>query len=180
MKRLVFASIVTLFFSSHAQIANAVEHTLNIKDGDLTVPSSYKSWSKFLVGVDRPDVKQVRDIYINPIGSKAKAGEKFPNGSMMVMELYKAAEEADGTLKKTSDGKLVKGALLKVFVMGKGTGWGAAAPEGLKNGDWIYSAYGEDTRTATADDPKACRGCHLPHGDTKDFVARYDEYFQKR
>ena len=40
------------------------------------------------------------------------------------MELYKAEENTDGTLSKGADGKLEKGALLKVFVMGKGRGWG--------------------------------------------------------
>ena len=42
--------------------------------------------------------------------------------AVSVMELYKAKENADGTLSKGADGKLEKGALLKVFVMGKGAG----------------------------------------------------------
>lgn len=183
MKRLTYISIAALCFAVGMPIAGAKEpapSVPSIKDGDLKIPADYKSWPKFLIGVERPDVKQVRDIYINPTGAKAKTGEKFPNGTISVMELYKAVEETDGSLKKTADGKLVKGALVKVFVMGKDAGWGATAPEGLKNGDWVFAAYGADAKTATSDDPKACRGCHLPLGDAKDFVARYDEYFQKR
>ncbi len=177
MKRHVFSTLIAIFLTCGAPLATAAQP---LKDGELTVPANYKSWPKFLHGVDRPDVKQVRDIYINPIGAKAKTGEKFPNGTIAVMELYKAEENADGTLKKSDHGKLVKAALLKVFVMGKGEGWGKLAPADLKNGDWSFSAYMADGKTPSADAPAACRACHLPLGESKDFVARYDEYFQKR
>jgi hypothetical protein len=56
------------------------------------------------------------------------------------MENYAAQADACGNLIKGTDGKLVKGNLLRVFVMGKNPGWGQSAPEGLKNGHWICSA----------------------------------------
>ena len=180
MKRLVFTLIAAVLFASNVPLASAASPEPKLKDGEVKVPADYKSWPKFLVGVDRPDVKQVRDIYINHTGAHTKAGGKFPNGTIAIMELYKAEENADGTLKKGSDEKLVKGALLKVFVMGKGAGWGDLAPDNLKNGDWSYSAYLADGKTPSTDSPLACRGCHLPLGESKDFIARYDEYFQKR
>jgi hemoglobin len=151
-----------------------------LKDGELTIPADYKTWPKFLSAVQRPDVKQIREIYINPVGAKSVKGGQFPNGSMSVMELYKAQETADGTPIKGADGAMVKGALLKVFVMGKDAGWGASAPAGLGNGDWIYSAYLADAKTAAPDPIVACRACHLPLGESKDWVHRYDEYFAKR
>ena len=95
------------------------------------------------------------------------------------MELYKAEENTDGTLSKGADGKLEKGALLKVFVMGKGRGWGESAPAGMHNGDWVYSAYLADGKPLS-DSPVTCRGCHLPMGEAQDFVHRYDEYVQSR
>ena len=113
---------------------------VKLKDGELPLAADYKSWPVFLKDVQRPDAKQVRDIYINTVGSKTAAGKPFPNGTVSVMELYKAKENADGTLSKGADGKLEKGALLKVFVMGKGEGWGESAPAGMKNGDWKYSS----------------------------------------
>jgi hemoglobin len=154
--------------------------TKPMKDGELAVPADYKSWPVFLAEVQRPDVKQVREIYINPIGAKATAGGQFADGTVSVMELWKAKEGPDGALMKTADGKLVKGDLAKVFVQGKFKGSGANAPEGLKNGDWVYSAYLADGKTAAPDPTAACRACHLPLGEAKDFVHRYDEYFQKR
>ncbi len=151
-----------------------------LKDGELTVPADYKAWPKFLSAVQRPDVKQIREIYINPIGAKTIRGAAFPDGTVSVMELYKVQEAADGTPIKGGDGAMVKGALLKVFVMGKGAGWGESAPAGLANGDWIYAGYLADGKTVAPDPTVACRACHLPLGSANDFVHRYDEYFDKR
>jgi hemoglobin len=36
-----------------------------------------------------------------------------------------------------------------------------------------------DAKTKAPDDLATCRACHLPLAD-KDYVFRYDEYFQKR
>ena len=151
-----------------------------LKDNELATPANYKSWPVFLANVQRPDVKQIRDIYINNAGAKATAGGAFANGTVSVMEIYKAQVGADGNAVKGADGNMVKGDLLKVFVMGKNAGWGASAPAELRNGDWIYSAYLADGKTVSQDAIGACRGCHLPLGTAKDFVHRYDEYFQKR
>lgn len=149
-----------------------------LKDGELPVPANYRGWSKFLSAVQRPDAKQVRELYMNPVAAGGTQAAGFPNGTVFVMENYAAAANADGTLQQGPDGKLVKGALLRVFVMGKNAGWGESAPEGLKNGDWIYAAYlanGEKAPEPT----QTCRACHLPLVN-KDFVHRYDEFFGKK
>lgn len=149
-------------------------------DGELPVPSDYKNWPKFLSEIQRPEVKQVREIYINPIGHRTKAGETFPNGTVSVMEIYKAREAADGSTLTDATGKFIKGELLKIAVMGKGAGWGESVkPAELKNGDWIYAIYLADAKTKAPDNTVTCRACHLPLAD-KDYVFRYDEYFQKR
>jgi hemoglobin len=153
------------------------EMVVQLKDGELAPPANYRSFPKFLSGVQRPDAKQVREIYMNPVSTKATAATGFPNGTVFVMESYAAAVNADGSLAQGADGKLVKGALFRVSVMGKNAGWGDTAPAGLKNGDWIYATYmpsGEKAPEST----NTCRGCHLPLVN-KDFVHRYDEYFGK-
>ena len=149
-----------------------------LKDGELALPADYKSWPKFLSAVQRPDAKQVREIYMNTMATAGTAAKGFPNGTVFVMENYAAAANADGTLKQGADGKLVKGDLLRVFLMGKNEGWGQSAPDGLKNGDWIYIAY-LGSGTKAADPTVACRACHLPLV-TKDFVHRYDEHFSQK
>ena len=148
------------------------------KDGELAIPADYKSWPKFLADVDRPDAKQVRDIYINPVGQKTSAGKPFPDGTLFVMENYAAKQLPDGTLERRPDGKLVKAQLLRIFIMGKGRGWGESVTAELRNGDWIYAAYLSDGKPA-GDPISVCRACHLPLA-SKDYVYRYDEYFQKR
>jgi hemoglobin len=146
-------------------------------DGQLAFPLDYKSWPKFLVEIPKTEAKQIRDIYINPTGAGTSAGQSFPNGTVMVMEIYKAKTDGE-KLMIGMDGKLVKGDLAKVFVMGKDQGWGNKVPENLKNGDWVYSAYDSSSKPLMEDFTK-CRACHTPLAQ-KDFVHRYDEYFEKR
>ena len=149
-----------------------------LNDGELAVPANYRSWPKFLSAVQRPDAKQVREIYMNAVGTGGTAAKGFPNGTVFVMENFAAAANPDGTLTQGAGGALVKGDLLRVFVMGKNEGWGASAPEGLKNGDWIYAGYLANGEKS-ADSTLSCRACHLPLTANKDFVHRYDEYFAK-
>jgi hemoglobin len=149
-------SLSTVACSALEPSASAVKP----KDGELAFPAGYTAWPKVVTDVARPELKQVRSIYVNTAGAKTKAGQPFPNGTTFVMELYKA-----------EDGN--KGALAKVFIMSKDAGWGANAPQGLGNGDWIYTSF--DAKGAKIEGSQdACRSCHLPL-DAKDFVHRYDE-----
>ena len=155
------------------------EQSQKYGDGELPLPDDYKSWPKFLSEVQRPDNKQVREIYINPVGHETRMGEAFPNGTITILEIYNAREAADGPPLKGPDGKLAKGELQKIGVMAKGAGWGESTPPEVRNGDWVYSMYMGDGKTNAPDDLNTCRGCHLPLKD-KDYIFRYDEYFQKR
>lgn len=149
-----------------------------LKDGELALPADYKSWPKFLSAVQRPDAKQVREIYMNPAARQATAASGFPNGTVFVMENFAARARADGTLETGPDGKLVKGELLRIGVMGKGEGWGLDVPEVLRNGNWVYAQWMPNGQKAP-DDLNTCRACHLPVAN-KDFVHRYDEHFASR
>jgi len=150
------------------------------RDGEVAPPPDYRSWPRFLSTIDRHDAAQVREIYVNPIGATARAGQPFPEGTIFVMEIYQARPHSDGAPAFDPSGRLVKGPLTKLFVMAKGDGWGAGVePASLRNGDWVYSAFLPDHRTPADDDLDACRGCHRPLAK-KDFVHRYDEYFLRR
>ena len=95
------------------------------------------------------------------------------------MEIHNAKKNADGSFIRASDGNLVKDGLAKVLVMQKGAGWGKNAPKGLENGDWIYAAFNANGDRLDVEYAE-CRSCHIPLGNTKDYVHRYDEYFAKR
>lgn len=152
--------------------------TPKLNDGELPMPANYKNWPKFLSAVQRPDAKQVREIYMNAPAQTATAASGFPNGTVFVMENYAAQANPDGSLQTGPDGMLVKGNLLRVFVMGKDAGWGQDAIEPLRNGNWIYAGY-MPNGTPSPEDTNTCRACHVPLA-AKDFVHRYDEYFAAR
>ena len=59
--------------------------------------------------------------------------------------------------------------------MGKKQGWSDELPDNLRNDDWAYAAASKPLM----EDFTKCRACHTPPAQ-KDFVHRYDEYFEKR
>jgi hypothetical protein len=146
----------------------------NVDIPAVPLAPDYRSWALVLKEVQRTDSGQVRDIYVNSIGASGGKGGSFPNGTVMVMDLFAAQKDGAGNATVDADGKLVKGALLKTFVMGKDAGWGAKVDPALQNGDWLYAAYGADLAPLT-DSTTSCFACHLPLGASKDWVHRYDE-----
>lgn len=167
-----------LLLAGAALVAGCATGPKALNDGELAVPADYKSWPKFLSAVQRPDAKQVREIYMNPTGAAGSAAAGFGNGTVFVMENYAALETTDGKLATGADGKLVKADLLRVFVMGKNAGWGQGAAESLRNGNWVYTSYLANGQKGP-EDLNTCRTCHLPLA-AKDFVHRYDEHFAQK
>lgn len=173
-QRAIAATVTTALLAGCALWPGAAPTALN--DGELKLPADYKSWPKFLSAVQRPDAKQVREIYMNPVARNGGTAAKgFPNGSVFVMENYSVVTNPDGSVKLDAGGKLIKDKLVAVFVQGKNPGWGDKANPALLNGNWIYSSYTPTGEKGTQD-TNTCRACHLPL-TSKDFVHRYDEYF---
>lgn len=152
--------------------------TRKLEDGEIALPTGYQSWPKFLSAIQRPDVKQVREIYVNSVGYKTRAGDAYAQGSTFVMENWAVKTASDGTPVIGADGMLVKDRIAKVFLMQKGPGFGSKALKELKIGDWVFGSY-DDSGAKVAEQFNACRGCHLPLA-SKDFVWRYDEHFATR
>lgn len=170
MARILFAPLALA-----ALVAGCASSTKAPADGEVAVPADYRSWPKFLSAVQRPDAKQVREIYMNPAAAAATATGGFGDGTVLVMENYAALETTEGKLATGADGKLIKAGLLRVFVMAKNAGWGQAVPEPLRNGSWVYASYLANGQKGP-EDMATCRACHLPLAN-KDFVHRYDEHF---
>ena len=112
MRQIVAATLTAIILAACANMAGAP--VVKFKDNEQPIPAGYKSWSKFLSEVQRADAKQVREIFINPLGAGAQKGQPFANGTIMVMENYAAKAGADGVPIKGADGKLVKGDLLRL------------------------------------------------------------------
>ena len=140
--------------------------------------SAASPWPTFLSGIQKDEGKQIRDIYINDTGHAAGRGQSFPNGTVSVMELWKAKTAADGSLQRGPDGLLVKDELSLIFVMAKSEGAGERVAPELRTGDWVYAGYKADGVTTGGPPVAACRTCHLQAVAT-DWVFRVDEYRDK-
>lgn len=147
------------------------------RDGELTLPTDYRRWAPFSL-VHRTDVKQVREGFVNEPGTALVPGQEFPRGTVLILELYAAKMEGDKPV-VGADGKLVKGDLSKILVMEKHPGWGQDVPDSLKNGTWVYGAYGADGKPTVGDDFNKCRACHAPMAKA-DFVYGYQGYVASR
>jgi hypothetical protein len=169
---------ITLLAGVVLAACTSMQNGPRLEDGEIPFPTGYQSWPKFLSEVQRPDVKQVREIYVNPVGYKTRAGDAYAQGSAFVMENWAVQTAADGTPLTAPDGKLVKDRIAKVFVMQKGPGYGANVSKDLKNGDWVYSSF-DNIGGRIAEQFNTCRTCHVPLA-SKDFVWRYDEHFAQR
>lgn len=178
MKKFVVMSVMLTFIGWASMYMTPIAESGGMpKDGELVFPKDYNTFPTFLKGIQKPNA--IRDLYINSTGAEAHHEKPFANGSILVMEIYNAKKDAGDDFEKDGQGNLIKDGLAKVYVMQKGEGWGMHAPEGLKNGDWIYSAFKPNGDRLDVDYAK-CRSCHLPLGDAKDYVQRYDEYFEKQ
>src|SRR5262249_5080938 len=144
----------------------------------ITFPTGNQSWPKFLSGIQRPDVKQVREIYVNSVGYKTRAGDAYAQGSMFVMKNWAVKTAADDAPVVGQDGKMVKDRLPKMIFRQEGAGFGWKVSQELKIGDWVFGSY-DDAGSRIAEQFNTCRGCHLPLA-SKDFVWRYDEHFATR
>src|SRR5438105_6952176 len=91
-------------------------------------PANYQTTMKVLYVYDRPDNKSVRTIYANdPVFTvDTSTQNNFPYGSILVMETWRALQDAQGNPILDGDGRFQKdpAATPTVFVMRKEKGFG--------------------------------------------------------
>ena len=61
-----------------------------------------------------------------------------------------------------ADGHFVEGQLAAYTAMEKQPGWGDAAPEILRNGDWRYAVFTPEGTHKPNVNEAACMACHKP------------------
>lgn len=119
---------------------------------------------------DRPDIKEIRDIYVNPETTRmAKPGQPLPSGTVLTFVHFKAKADEKGELVKDPNGRLVRGELDRIGVMEKRTGWGVEYPEDIRNGEWEYALFRPDGTRNDKANIKACFQCHKPQSE-QDFL----------
>ena len=144
----------------------------------LAGPEKIKFPSDYLKGelyqtLDRPDVKQYRELYATPAAIDAvRKGKPIPAGTVLTLVQWSVEQDANGNPVKGANGRFIKKDIIAHTVMEKQKGWGADYPSDWpRNGEWEYAAFtadGQPNPKANANN-KACFTCHLPHA-RQDFV----------
>lgn len=162
-----------------AVAATLISQASHADPARIAFPADYPD-KHVLYGIhNRPDNGQVRYLYANPIAAEgAKRAGSLPNGSVLVMVVYKAKVDAAGKPVEAADGTWERGDFLQYSLMEKQAGWGDAFPENIRNGDWNYTVYTPDKVNKTDTKEEPCLICHKALPDA-DYVLSYDELVVK-
>ncbi|GJM00370.1 MAG: hypothetical protein DHS20C07_20490 [Methyloligella sp.] len=136
------------------------------KKTEIQFPKDYKSHTLYFTG-DRqsPNDGQTIRIYANDIAVKGmKKDGKFPYGSVITAEVYKAKKDKDGDVIESTLGRRLEGKFALVAVMEKIKGAGKKWKGDLNNGDWDFATFKPDGSPAKKDLAK-CAECHAPLKD---------------
>lgn len=160
MIRLIFLICLALGLGVTASFAS--EDKITIK-----FPKDYKSFTNYL-SLDRTqNDDQIIRLFANDIAMKGmKETGKFPYGSVIAAEVYKAKKDKDGEVIESALGRRIKGKFALVAVMEKKKGAGKKWTGDLNNGDWDFATFKPDGSVAKKDLAK-CAACHAPLKDTQ-------------
>ena len=161
MKRLLVLLCMTFALGAAGAIADD-------KKTEIQFPKDYKKHRLYYTG-DRvaPNDGQTIRIYANDIAVEGmKRDGKFPYGSVLTAEVYKAKKDKDGKVIESTLGRRLEGKLAVVAVMEKIKGAGEKWKGDLNNGDWDFATFKPDGTVAKKDLAK-CAACHVPLKDTQ-------------
>jgi len=135
----------------------------------VAFPSGYLKGERYNI-VDRPDIKQYRELYTQAeVIEAVRKGKPVPSGAVITLVQWSIETDAQGNPVRGPDGHFVKKDILAHGVMEKRAGWGAEYPDTLRNGEWEYQSFGPDGRANPKANIKSCFECHKPH-EKQDFV----------
>ena len=149
-------------------LAAPVSAPASADDSRIAFPADYRSTFVNYLNLDRTqNDDQVIHLYANRVAlDGVKATGEFPQGSVLVGEVYKAEKDQNGNVIESALGQRIRGPLALVAVMEKQAGWGETFSEEHRNGDWDFAAFKPDGTDAEKD-LNACRACHAPLGELK-------------
>jgi cytochrome c553 len=149
----------------------------------VSIPADYRAtFTKYLT-MDFPDDKLVRHLYASPAAVEAaRAGAPLPDGSMILMEVYRAKLDAQEIPVKGGDGFFVPDELVGYGAMEKQAGWGAEFPDILRNGDWNYAPFTPDKTQREGFNQAVCLACHKPKAEDSHLftLAQLREFAMKK
>jgi uncharacterized protein (TIGR02246 family) len=141
-------------------------------------PSGYRAAFKLLGagGGASGDGREtlVHTAYANSLAAAAieKSALPFANGSVIAMEFATPRKDGEGELLRDEKGIPLPGEIVRVDVMRRGAGYGAAYGES-RAGEWEFASYRPDgTPLMPPVNGALCAGCHRKAGTQNDFVYR--------
>lgn len=139
----------------------------------LAIPPTFPAGFSMYTREDDAESGMISRRYANALAlNAARAGERMPDGAMIVVETSAAVRDAAGQLTRGADGQLVPGAATSYAASASAAGWGDAIPEVLRNGNWHYGQF-DANRVAQTRNQAICLACHKPQ-EAYSFVFTYD------
>ncbi len=107
--------------------------------------------------------KERRSIYANKIALvAARAGKPLPDGSVIVVEKFKAQLDQDGKPIKNRSGAYIADRRAGYSVMERRAEWGRDFPELIRNDNWQYGVFEADGSARSNVNQASCLVCHKP------------------
>lgn len=128
----------------------------------IEFPKGYQDSYSNYMNAERQNGKQLARFYANDVAVKgAKSGSELPDGSIVIMEVYKAKADKDGKPMRSKNlDRLIRGDLAAIMVKQKGAGWGKDYKGDKMNvGDWEFAGFKADGSRLDKDFAQ-CRSCH--------------------
>ena len=107
--------------------------------------------------------KQLRKVYANKVAlDAARAGKELPDGSVIVVEAFKAKMGANKKPIVGADGFFISTGRAGFTAMERQAGWGNDFPGMIRNGNWHYGVFKADRSARPNINQATCLSCHLP------------------
>lgn len=134
----------------------------------VAFPANYATSFKNYLSLDRTQNEdQIIRLFANETAlTAANENKELPDGSILIGEIYAAKKDKDGKVITSALGRRIREKLVAVAVMEKKSGWGAAFPDELRNGDWDFGIFSPDGAPLKKD-LNTCRQCHAPLKETQ-------------
>ena len=164
-RRLVFFLASIAVIAGHVQAADPVDR--------VGFPTDYAGYA-VLRTANMTQQTQLGTIYGNAkAASLHDEGKRpYPNGSVIVMEWATPLTGADGKPITEAGGLWKKGGVVRIDVMRREAGYGAAYGD-KRAGEWEFASYKPDGSPFEPKiDAAACAACHRKPGTARDFVFR--------
>ncbi len=157
---------VAAFFASLPGAANSTEKSkplANLVSRRMSFPSNFETGFTHYFTFNHKGRKQLRNVYANGVALEAaKAGRELPDGSVIVVEAFKAELGPDKKPVVGADGFYVAAARAGFTAMERRAGWGNDFPAILRNSDWNYAVFKGDKSLRPGVNQATCLACHKP------------------